>query len=134
MYDFKYNSAELVRAIAEVLVVQIEEHLSLAYRRTNHRRKLDNTYIEASTEFQRRGESLLLLMGSQKQRFVKYDKESLVHKNDTEIFEAVNNAIVAHNKKHQGILPIWGKIKYYIYKHSDGVKYTFDSDTIITVL
>jgi len=126
MYDFKYNSEELVRTVAKVLNVPIEEHLAVAYRRISQRRKLDDTYIEVSTEFQRRGESLLLLMSRQKQRFVRYDKECLLGKDDTSIFTAISKSIVAHYKEHQGILPTWGKIEYYIYRHSDGRRYMFD--------
>ena len=127
-YDFKYDTTGFVNALASVLKVDIDQNLKEANRYIGMQRKLESAYIEVDTNFSRKGESLLLLMGMSKLRIIHFDKSGLVGKSDETIFKAVQKTIQEHYQKTQGVLPLWGEIEKYIYYHIDECKYILDCE------
>jgi len=132
MYDFKYDSLSFVKAVAEVLGVDIEDRLNEVQHYRGMRAKMDNTYIEVDVNFTRTTESIFTLMAVSSKRRVVFDKEALVDKSDEEIFEAIGLVVKKHYEETKGELAIWGKIVGYTYYHIDKNAYAFDAKGLLT--
>ncbi len=130
-YDLKYNSEEFLKQLLKALDLTSvgKDELNQYYRRLDAIRATRNTpYIYIDTHFKRKGESIFVLAMMGARRNISIDKELLVFKSKSEAFTLVGDIIREHYTVHHGELNLWGKIYNYIYYHTDGSKYIFNTD------
>lgn len=133
-FDFKFNSEEFLRALFNTLNIpsseyetEIQKHL----HRIHQIAIMEQPYIRIDTLFKRTTESILVLVAMGSKTNFSIDKELLLYKSNTEIFEIVGSIIREHYISNNGSLKFWGKIYYYQYFHTNGKKYIFNTEGIL---
>ena len=130
-FDMKYDSETFLRALIKVLDLSspfVEEEIQESQKRLGCIARMKESYIFIDTHFKRRGEPIHVLAMMEGLRHISIDKELLVYKSKTEIFEEIAKIIRQHYLTHKGKLNLWGEIYTYVYHHSDGNKYIFNPD------
>ena len=130
-YDLKYASEPFVWKLVEVLDISLDiarADIEKAKKRYRSLSAMKDPYLRAETNFRRNGEFIFALMFASAKSRISIHKESLVYKNDEDIFKQIGKKIRNHYKEYKGDLPIFGKIKYYCYDHTDGKTYRFNID------
>ncbi len=90
--------------------------------------KFKNSYIFVNTNFKRTSQPIFALAFCESQRNIALDKNNFIFKNDNEIFILVSDIIQEHFSITKGKIGIWGNIVNYVYHHSDGKTYVFDTN------
>ncbi len=122
-YDFKYNPRTLLQAICRVLgISKIDYYVTIEAYEDNKRRlqALKNPYIFVDTNFKRKGQTIIALSFLESKRRIKLDKESLSLKSEEEIKTQISYTIKLHYKWKNGVLPLWGEIRAYLYYDING--------------
>jgi len=130
-YDMRYSSEPFVWRLVEVLDISLDiasVDIAKAKKRYNLISMMKSPYIQAETNFKRRGESIFALSWAFAKGRIDIDKESCIYRSDEEIFDHIGVKVRRHYARYQGGLPIFGNIIYYIYNHTDGKRYLFDYD------
>jgi hypothetical protein len=133
-YDLKYNSEQFLEKLIEALNLTSigKDELKQCNRRLDAIRAMRNTpYIYIDTHFKRKGETILSLGFMEGRRNIYIDKELLVFKNQSEVFALIGDIVKKHYLESEGKLPLWGKIYNYVYHHTDGSKYVFDTNGVL---
>ena len=130
-YDFKYNSRTFLTALGKALDIPDEE-IECAIAEHNEKQKKFNTmtqpYIFVNTNFKRKSEPIFTLALLEGYRRLNLDKQFFLDKSDTEIFEIVRDLIQNHYHELKGELALWGKIYNYVYHHTDGQIFVFNTE------
>ncbi|NLK66538.1 MAG: hypothetical protein GX282_03585 [Campylobacteraceae bacterium] len=124
-FDYQHTSESLVKKLAQIFALNIENELKDAINLNNEAKKYENDYIYIDTNFKRKNESIFMLALSQSSRYVEFDKKELCFKSLEERLKFISNLITTHYAKVR-ILPIFGKITGYRFVHL-GQKYDFDT-------
>ena len=130
-YDLKYASEPFVWKLVEVLDISLNiasTDIEKAKKRYRTLSAMKDPYLRAETNFRRNGEFIFALMFASAKSRISIHKESLVYKSDEDIFKKIGKKIRNHYTEYKGELPIFGKIKYYRYDHTDGKTYRFTID------
>ena len=130
-FDMKHGSESFLQHLLKTLDLTSvgKDELSQYNRRLDAIRAMRNTpYIFIDTHFKRKGESIFVLAMMGARRNISIDKELLVFKSESEVFALMGDIIQEHYTSHHGELDLWGKIYNYVYHHTDGSKYVFDTD------
>jgi len=130
-YDLKYASEPFIWKLVEVLDISFDiakADIEKAKKRYRTLSAMKDPYLRAETNFRRNGEFIFALMFASAKSRISIHKESLVYKSDEDIFKQIGKKIRNHYKEYKGELPIFGKIKYYRYDHTDGKTYRFTID------
>ena len=130
-YDLKYASEPFVWKLVEVLDISLDivrADIEKAKKRYKVFSAMKDPYLRAETNFRRNGEFIFALMFASAKARIPIHKESLVYKTDEEIFTSVGQKIKKHYAEYKGEIPVLGKIKYYLYDHTDGKTYRFTID------
>ena len=127
-YDLKYASEPFVWKLVEVLRIPKDVasmDIEKAKKRYQAFSVLKDPYLRAETNFQRKGQSFILLMLVSAKSRIAIHKESLVYQTDKDIFENIGKRVRKHYEEYKGELPVLGNIAYYLYDHTDGNTYKF---------
>ena len=89
--------------------------------------KYKDSYIFVNTNFKRKSEPIFALAFCESQRNIAIDKNVLIFKSEHEIFRIISDTIQQHYNQSNGKIGIWGNIVNYVYHHSDGETYIFDT-------
>jgi len=130
-YDLKYASEPFLWKLMEVLDIPLDfarTDIEKAKKRYRTLSAMKDPYLRAETNFRRNGEFIFALMFASAKARISIHKESLVYKSDEDVFKKIGKKIRNHYKEYKGDLPIFGKIKYYLYDHTDGKTYRFTID------
>ena len=122
-YDFRYNSRTLLKAICKQLKISKIDYVVAIDTYLDNNRRLEaliNPYIFVDTNFKRLGEPIFALAMLESKRRIMFDKKSLYSKSKDEINFYVSNAVKLHYKWNNGQLPIWGKIRGYLFYDTEG--------------
>lgn len=122
-YDFRYNSRTLLKAICRLAgVSKIDYAVTIEEYEDKKRRlaALKNPYIFVDTHFKRKGEPVVALAMLESKRRITLDKKMYLEKSEEEINAYVGNAVKLHYKWKNGTLPLWGKIRAYLYYDAEG--------------
>jgi hypothetical protein len=90
--------------------------------------KFRGCYIFVNTNFKRKGEPIFALAFCESQRNIGLNKNNLIFKSDDEIFAIISAIVKEHYEQSNGKAGIWGNIVNYVYHHSDGETYIFDTN------
>ncbi len=127
----KYVSEEFIKQLLNALDLTSVGNDELK----QYKRRLDaisvmrkTPYIFIDTHFKRTCQSILSLGCMEGQRNIGLDKELLVFKSEKEVLDMIGNIVKNHYFASEGKLPLWGKIYNYVYHHTNGQKYIFDTD------
>jgi len=130
-FDMKYNSEEFLQHLLKALdltsvgqdkIRQYNSRLDAIMAMGN------DPYIYIDTYFKRKGEPLHVLAMVEGLRNIYIDKELLVFKSESEVLGIISNIVKKHYILHHGKLNLWGKIYNYVYHHTNGEKYIFDTN------
>jgi len=88
--------------------------------------KMEEPYIYIDTAFIRKGKSIHQLYKQTHKRRIKISKESLLNICLDDSLGMVQGLIKDHHIQTKGDLGIFGKIRFYYYKHHDGSIYGYD--------
>ena len=127
-YDLKYASEPFIWKLVEVLDISFDiakADIEKAKKRYRTLSAMKDPYLRAETNFRRNGEFIFALIFASVKSRISVHKESLVYKSNEDIFKQIGKKIRNHYKEYKGELPIFGKIKYYLYDHTDGETYRF---------
>ena len=129
-FDMKYSSEEFLCKLAEILEILDEMHKDIAryQKRLDEISKMKQPYIFIDTYFVRKNEPIFSLGFMESSRNIGIDKEHLVFKGLDKVLEYIGDMISTHYVQSGGILSLWGKIYNYVYHHTDGGRYIFDTD------
>ena len=130
-YDIKFNSEEFLQQLLKALDLTSEgnDEITQYKRRLNAIGAMRNTpYIFIDTNFKRACQPIFALACMEGRRNIKIDKELLVFKSENEVLDMIGDIVKNHYISSNGKLPLWGKVYNYIYHHTDGSKYIFDTD------
>ena len=130
-YDMKYDSEAFLRALLKAVdfpASLAEDEIQESQKRLGCIARMKKSYIFIDTHFKRSGVSIFVLAMMEGRRHISIDKELLVYKSKTEIFEEIGKIIRQHYLTHEGRLDLWGEIYTYVYHHSDGNKTIFNPD------
>ncbi len=130
-FDMKYDSESFLRALLKAVnfpASLAEDEIQESQKRLGCIARMKELYIFIDTHFKRSGESVFVLAMLGGRRHISIDKELLVYKSKTEIFEEIGKIIRQHYLAHEGRLDLWGEIYTYVYHHSDGNQYIFNPD------
>lgn len=130
-FDMKYDSEEFLRVLLktlDLLTPLAEVEINESQKRLGCIARMKKSYIFIDTHFKRSGEPVFVLAMLEGRRHISIDKELLVYKSETEIFEEIGKIIRQHYLTCEGKLNLWGEIYTYVYHHSDGNKYIFNPD------
>ncbi|BCD62901.1 hypothetical protein NitYY0826_C1789 [Nitratiruptor sp. YY08-26] len=129
-FDFHYSSKEFLRKLFEVLSLPLqplEEELARIDEKTVALAKMQQPYIFVDTNFHRANQPIFALAMLEGRRHIGIDKEMLYKKSLDEVLKIVSAIIQEHYKQTKGELFMWGKIQRYVYHHSDGRVFVFDT-------
>ena len=130
-FDIKHSSEGFLRALIKAVNLPAsfaENEIQKSQKRLDHIAEMKEPYIFIDTKFKRKSEPIFVLAILEGRRRISIDKELLVDKSRTEIFEEVGKVIRQHYLSHEGRLDMWGEIYMYVYHHSDGNTYIFNPD------
>ena len=130
-FDMKYDSESFLRALLKAVNFPAslsEEEIQESQKRLGCIARMKKSYIFIDTHFKRSGSPIFVLAMMEGRRHISIDKELLVYKSKTEIFEEIGEIIRQHYLTHEGKLDLWGEIYTYVYHHNDGNKYIFNPD------
>jgi len=130
-FDMKYNSEEFLQHLLEALDLTSvgKDKLKQYNRRLDAIRDMRNTpYIFIDTHFKRACQPIFVLGLMEGRRNIGIDKELLVFKSKSEVRALIGDIVKNHYLVSEGKIPLWGKIYNYVYHHTDGKKYIFDTD------
>jgi len=88
--------------------------------------KMEEPYIYIDSAFIRKGKPMHQLYKQSHKRRIMINKESLLNIGLDATLSMVQGTIKDHHLKTKGHLGIFGKIRFYYYKHHDGSIYGFD--------
>lgn len=123
MYRQRIIKMTIGQKIPSVPKIYTEEEIQI----NKELAKFKESYIFVNTNFKRKTEPIFALASCESQRNVSIDKNKLIFKSEHEIFSIISDAIQQHYKQSNGKIGIWGKIVNYVYHHSDGETYIFDT-------
>jgi len=86
---------------------------------------MKDPYLRAEANIDRSRVSFFSAMLAFSKGRIEIHKESLVYQSNEEIFMKVEELIQKHYKESKGKLPVFGKIRNYLYDHTDGNTYRF---------
>ena len=130
-YDLKYNSEEFLQHLLKDLDLAsvVKDKLKKYNRHLDDIRAMRNIpYIYIDTHFKRKGEPLHVLAMVEGRRNIYIDKELLVFKSESGVLDMIGDIVKKHYLESEGNIPLWGKAYNYVYHHTDGSKYIFDTD------
>jgi len=130
-YDFKYSGKEFLRKLFEALSLPtdaLEAELTRIDTKTVALAKMKQPYIFVDTHFKRAGQPVFVLGALEWLRHLLVPKEDLYSKGLNEVLEMVGAFIHRHYIENDGELQLWGVIYRYIYRHSDGRDFVFDTE------
>ena len=87
---------------------------------------MQEPYIYIDTKFERKGKSMHQLYKEGHKKRIHVRKESLLFLNLTECLDMVQGLIKENYTQTQGDLGIFGEIRFYYFRNSDGNIYGFD--------
>jgi len=88
--------------------------------------KMEEPYIYIDSAYIRKGKPMHQLYNQSHKRRIKISKESLFNISIDATFNLIQELIKEHHTKTKGHLGIFGKIRFYYYKHWNGSIYGFD--------
>ena len=129
-FDMKYSSEEFLYRLAEILGLSddMQKHMKRYQKRLDALSKMKQPYIFIDTHFKQKSEPIFALGCMEGRRNIGIDKEHLVFKGLDEVLEYIGGMISTQYIQSGGTLPLWGKIYTYVYHHTDGSRYVFDTD------
>jgi len=130
-FDMKYDSESFLRALLKAVNFSAslsKDEIQESQKRLGCIARMKKSYIFIDTHFKRSGAPIFVLAMMEGRRHISIDKELLVYKSKTEIFEEIGKIIRQHYLAHEGRLDLWGEIYMYVYHHNDGNKYIFNPD------
>ena len=122
-FDFKYDSRGLLNAVCSVLKIpKIDLVVTLEAYEDKQRRlvAMKAPYIFVYTGFKRKSEPIFALAVMECKRRIILDKKLHLSKTKEEIDDYIRHTVKLHYKWHKGELPLWGKIKAYVYYDTEG--------------
>lgn len=130
-FDMKYNSEKFLQQLLKALGLTSvgNDELKQYKRRLDAISAIRNTpYIYIDTHFKRACQPIIALACMEGRRNIHLDKELLVFKSELEVFALVSDIVKNHYLASEGKILLWGKIYNYVYHHTNGKKYIFDTD------
>ena len=127
-FDMKYGSEKFLIALGENLEIPhvlLNEEIKKAKDRIAITSKMKDPHIGVNTSREASPISFFMFSNLRKSLYIDMQKESLVGKDDQEIFEEVGAMILKHYHENNGEISLLGKILDYTFHHADGHKYTF---------
>ena len=124
-FDFKYDSQGLLKALCEVLKIsKINYDMTIEAYNDKHDRLLamKSPYIFIYTGFKRMNEPIFALAAMEHSRNIFLDKRMYLSQTQKEIDTFISHSVKLHYKCQKGVLPLWGKIKVYVYHDVEGNK------------
>lgn len=131
MYDFVYTTEEFFLKLCEALQIDkkiVEKDLKKIHEIISEKWAYENSYIYVNTYPTYCCAPFFARAFMASRLRLKIDVYILMFKSDEEVLKIVSDVIKDHFKKTKGEIPIWGKIKNYVYYHKDGEKYIFDTN------
>ena len=128
-FDFKYTSRSLLQNLCRMAgISKIDYALTIEAYEDKKRilEAIDTPYIFVDTHFKRKGETLISLALLEDKRRMPIDKTAYLERSEEENLAYVSNAVKLHFKWRGGKLPLWGKIKAYLYYDGQGKRTVFD--------
>ena len=122
-FDFKYDTRGLLKAICRVLKVpKVDLAVTLEAYDDKKRRlaAMKAPYIFVYTDFKRQNQPVFALAAMEYKRRISLDKRTYLDKTKEEIDTYIRYAVNLHYKWRKGELPLWGKIKAYLYYDTEG--------------
>ena len=122
-FDFKYDSRGLLKAVCRVLKIpKVDLAVTLEAYDDKKRRlaAMQSPYIFVYTGFKRQNQPIFALAVMESKRRIQLDKKLYLSKTKEEIDTYISHAVKLHYKWHKGELPLWGKIKAYVYYDTEG--------------
>ncbi len=117
-FDFKYDSRGLLNAVCRVLKIpKIDLAVTLEAYEDKQRRlaAMKAPYIFVYTGFKRKSEPIFALAVRECKRRIVLDKKLYLSKTKEGIDAYIRHIIKLHYKWCKGELPLWGKIRAYVY-------------------
>ena len=131
MYDFVYTPEEFFLKLCKALQIDrdvVESDIKKIHEILSEKRAYENSYIYVNTYPTCSSAPFFARACMASRKRLKIDVYVLMFKSDEEVFKIVSDVVKDHYKKTEGKIPIWGKIKNYVYYHKDGKAYVFDTD------
>ena len=130
-YDLKHTSESFLLGLIRALDIPKKDHQS-EIQKAKHRltiiSEMTQPIIFVDTHFERTIKPILAIAALSRSRYIEINKEKLVGKTDEQALEIVGDIIKKHYSKTGGELRLFGKIQNYIYTHSNGDRYIFNTD------
>ena len=127
-YDLKYASEPFIWKLVDVLGIPLDiasTDIEKAKKRYQTLSLMKDPYLRAEANIDRSRVSFFSAMLAFSKGRIDIHKESLVYQSNKEVFTKVGKQVLMHYKEYGGELPVLGKIKYYLYDHTDGNTYRF---------
>jgi hypothetical protein len=131
MYRQKDNKMEEKKTIGQKIPNKPKVYTQEELEIRAELQKFKDSYIFVNTNFKRKSEPIFALAFCEVKRNIGLDKISLIYKTDEEIFHIISEIIKEHYIDSDGNIGIWGDIVNYVYHHSDGEAYVFDTEGTI---
>ena len=122
-FDFKYDSRGFLKALCRVLKIPKVDLAVTLEAYDDKRRRLagmQSPYIFVYTGFKRKSQPIFALAAMESKRRIPLDKKIYLSKTQEEIDLYIRYMLKLHYKWNKGELPLWGKIKSYVYYDTEG--------------
>ena len=125
----KRRYEEFLQYLCEVLNISEIDYEIILDECSDMKRRYDalkQPYIFVDTNFKRKGETVISLAMLEDKRRIKIDKAYYLTRSTEENLRSVGYKVKLHFKWRKGKLPLWGKIRAYIYYDGEGKRTVFD--------
>ena len=130
-FDFKYDSETFLERLAQILEIPtdaLEEEIRKDQERLSAITALQQPSIFVNTGFRRKSEPIFALALMEVKRNLPIDKEIVYEMSDEMLQKYIGSIVQDHYAQNDGKLPLWGTIRNYLYRHTDGRKLLFSLD------
>jgi hypothetical protein len=135
-FDMKYSSMDFLRRLAKILDLSndnLKDEIAAAREKEDKILAMKDPWIYVDTHFKRAGQPIFALAIMEGTRRIRIDKERLIDRSLESTLVYVAELIRKHYSQKKGALPMWGKIRSYLYHHTDGSRYLFDTQGSLTL-
>jgi hypothetical protein len=130
-FDFKYDSETFLGRLAQILEIPadgLKEESRKDQERLSAIAVLQQPSIFVNTRFRRKNEPSFALALREVKRNLPIDKEAVYEMSDEVLQKYIGSIVQDHYAQNDGKLPLWGTIRNYLYRHTDGRKLLFGPD------
>lgn len=130
-FDLHYSGKEFLRKLFETLslpAAALEAELRRIDAKEVALTKMKQPYIFVDTNFKRQSQPIFALAMLESRRRISIEKEEIYGRPIEEVLEMVSDVVRHHYEESSGELPLWGKIRRYVYHHRDGRVFVFDTE------